>query len=153
GSVVSINSKGNDLGDVSFGVHYQINHGSETMPYFVANFLAKAPTGTSPFDVPLDFNTGIPTKLPTGTGFWALQPSVTAIYPSDPVVFFGNLRYIYNVGSDVTLQPSANTSPVAQQVNIKPGDGIGGSFGMGFGINDKASFSLAYEQVHFFSTS
>src|SRR5262249_47398366 len=122
GSVISINSKGNDLGDVSFGAHYQINHGSETMPYFVANFLVKAPTGTSPFDVPLDFNTGIPTKLPTGTGFWALQPSVTAIYPSDPVVFFGNLRYIYNVGSNVTLQPSANTSPVAQQVNIKPGD-------------------------------
>jgi hypothetical protein len=153
GSVVSINSKGNELGDVTFGAHYQINQGTENIPYFVANFLVKSATGKSPFDVPLDFNTGIPTQLPTGTGFWALQPSVTAIYPSDPVVFFGNLRYIYNVGSTVTLQPSVNTSPVAQQVKIKPGDGVGGSFGMGFGINDKASFSLAYEQVHFFATS
>jgi hypothetical protein len=153
GSVISSNTKGNDLGDVQFGAHYQINQGSEDWPYFVGNLLVKSNTGKSPFAVPLDFNTGIPTQLPTGTGFWAIQPSLTAIYPSDPVVFFGNLRYIYNVGANVTLQPTVNTSPVAQTVNIKPGDGIGGSFGMGFGINDKASFSLAYEQVYFMSTS
>ena len=78
---------------------------------------------------------------------------MTAIFPSDPVVFFGNLRYIYNVGSTVTLQPSVNTNATPQRVNIKPGDGIGGSVGMGFGINDKASFSLAYEHIYFMSTS
>lgn len=152
GAVVSTNAKGNDIGDVQFGAHYQINSGSDVWPYFVANLLVKSNTGRSPFDVPLDFNTGIPTQLPTGTGFWAIQPSVTAIYPSDPVVFFGNLRYIYNVGADVTLQPTVNTNPTPTTVNIKPGDGIGGSVGMGFGINDKASFSLAYEHIYFMST-
>jgi hypothetical protein len=153
GAIVATNAKGSGLGDVQFGAHYQINSGSENVPYFVANLLVKSNTGRSPFDVPVDFNTGIPTQLPTGTGFWAIQPSVTAIYPSDPVVFFGNLRYIYNVGADVMLQPTVNTNPTPTKVNIKPGDGIGGSFGMGFGINDKASFSLAYEHIYFMSTS
>jgi hypothetical protein len=153
GAIVSTNAKGNDIGDIQFGAHYQINSGSEGWPYFVGNLLVKSNTGRSPFDVPVDFNTGIPTQLPTGTGFWAIQPSVTAIFPSDPVVFFGNLRYIYNVGSTVTLQPSVNTSATPQKVDIKPGDGVGGSVGMGFGINDKASFSLAYEHIYFMSTS
>lgn len=152
GAVTSLNAKGNDIGDVQFGAHYQINNGSEGWPYFVANLLVKSDTGKSPFAVPVDFNTGIPTQLPTGTGFWAIQPSVTAIYPSDPVVFFANLRYIYNVGANVTLQPSVNTNATPTQVKIKPGDGLGGSVGMGFGINDKASFSLAYEHVYFLST-
>jgi hypothetical protein len=156
GTVTSTTAYGRDLGDIQFGAHYQINDGSGGWPYFVANILAKSTTGKSPFDVPVDFNSGIPTQLPTGTGFWAIQPSLTAIYPSDPVVFFGNLKYIYNVGDTVTLQavsPSVGGTGAAQRVNLKPGDGIGGAFGMGFGINDKASFSLAYEDTYLFTTT
>lgn len=153
GTVTSHSADGHDLGDIQFGAHYQINSGDGGWPYFVANLLAKSTTGKSPFDVPVDFNSGIPLQEPTGTGFWAIQPSLTAIYPSDPVVFFGNLRYIYNVGDTVTIQPTANGFATPTQANIKPGDGIGGAFGMGFGINDKASFSLAYEQTYLMSTS
>ena len=156
GTVTQTSAYGHDLGDIQFGAHYQINDGSGGWPYFVANILAKSTTGKSPFDVPVNFNTGIPTQLPTGTGFWAIQPSLTAIYPSDPVVFFGNLKYIYNIGDTVTLQavsPSVGGTGATQRVNLKPGDGIGGAFGMGFGINDKASFSLAYEETYLFSTT
>lgn len=153
GTVTQHSATGHDLGDVQFGGHYQINDGAGGWPYFVANLLVKSTTGKSPFDVPVDFNSGIPTQLPTGTGFWAIQPSVTAIYPSDPVVFFGNLKYIYNVGETVTVQPTANGFATPTSTNIKPGDGIGGAFGMGFGINDKASFSLAYEQTYLMSTT
>lgn len=150
----AINASGKDLGDIQFGAHYQLNSGADGWPYFVANVLVKSNTGRSPFDVPLDRNTGIPTEMNTGTGFWAVQPSITAIYPSDPVVFFANLRYIWNLASTVTLQPSipANiTTPT--RATIDPGNGIGGSFGMGFGINERASFSLAYEQTYLMSTS
>lgn len=156
GTLTQTSAYGHDLGDIQFGAHYQINDGSGGWPYFVANILAKSTTGKSPFDVPVDFNTGVPTQLPTGTGFWAIQPSLTAIYPSDPVVFFGNLKYIYNVGDKVTLQatsPTVGGTGFAQRVDLKPGDGIGGAFGMGFGINDKASFSLAYEDTYLFSTT
>jgi TolA-binding protein len=153
GTVTTHSADGNDLGDIQFGAHYQFNSGDGGWPYFVGNLLVKSTSGKSPFDVPVDFNSGIPTKLPTGTGFWAIEPSLTAIYPSDPVVFFGNLRYIYNVGDTVTIQPTANGFATPTRVNIKPGDGVGGAFGMGFGINDKASFSLAYEQTYLMATS
>lgn len=152
-SQTSINASGKDIGDIQFGAHYQLNNGADGWPYFVANMLVKSDTGRSPFDVPVDFNTGVPTEMNTGTGFWAVQPSLTAIYPSDPVVFFANLRYIWNVARTVTVQPTANTTSTPQRENIDPGDGIGGTFGMGFGINDRASFSLAYEHTYLMSTS
>lgn len=153
-SQTAINASGKDLGDVQFGAHYQLNSGTGGWPYFVANLLVKSNTGRSPFDVPVDPTTGIPTEMNTGTGFWAVQPSVTAIYPSDPVVFFANLRYIWNIARTVTLQPSTAAGisrPTPADIN--PGDGIGGSFGMGFGINDRASFSLAYEHTYLMSTT
>ena len=68
-------------------------------------------------------------------------------------MFFANLRYIWNVARTVTVQPTANTTSTPQRENIDPGDGIGGTFGMGFGINDRASFSLAYEHTYLMSTS
>jgi hypothetical protein len=150
---VTNSSTGHDLGDISFGAHYQMNSGAGGWPYFIGNFLVKTRTGTDPFSVPVDFNTGLPTRLPTGTGFYTLQPSITAIYPSDPVAIFGNLRYNYNVGRTVTLQPTQFTSATAQSVSLHPGDGIGGTVGMGVGINDHASFSLAYEETYFFPTT
>jgi len=153
GSEVTNTTSGKGLGDVSFGAHYQINSGAGGWPYFIGNFLVKTRTGKDPFSVPVNFNTGLPSQLPTGTGFYTLQPSVTAIYPSDPVVFFANLRYNYNIGRTVTLQPTQFTNAVAQNVNLQPGGGIGATVGMGFGINDRASFSLAYEQTYFFPTT
>lgn len=153
GTVTETSANGHNLGDIQFGGHYQINNGEGGWPWFVANLLVKTETGKSPFDVPVDFTTGIPTQLPTGTGFWAIEPSVTAIYPSDPVVFFGNIKYIYNVGQTVTIQPTVNGFAVPTPANIKPGDGVGAAFGMGFGINDKASFSLAYEGTYVMSTT
>src|SRR3546814_12021787 len=40
--------------------------------------------------------TGLPLELPTGSGFAAVQPRVTWLYASDPVVFFGSFSYLHN---------------------------------------------------------
>ena len=62
-------------------------------------------TGTDPFQVTTDClqrcvesvinevdlsatGTGLPLQQPTGSGFWSIQPGVTWLYPTDPVVFF-----------------------------------------------------------------
>jgi hypothetical protein len=153
GTVLQQNAYGYGIGDVQFGGHYQINNGADGWPYFVANLLVKSDTGRDPFEVPINVNTGLPTTLPTGTGFWAFQPSITAIYPSDPVVFFVNVKDIYQIPRHAVLQPSAPafiTSP--ENVFIAPGNAFGASIGMGFGINEKASFSLAFEDTVFLST-
>lgn len=137
----TFNATGNDIGDLEFAGRYQLNSGSNGWPILVGNIVATAPTGKSPFDVNFVQAQGVPgavfpTELPTGVGYFSFQPSLTALYPTDPAVFFGNLSYSYN----------AETNTNAGKVN--PGDTLGFSFGMGFGINERSSFSLGYSHKH-----
>jgi hypothetical protein len=132
---------GDGLGDVEFAAHYQINDGSRGWPFFVGNLRAKSDTGTSPFDVDTD-SSGNPTELPTGTGFWSVQPSITAIMPTDPAVIFANLNYTWNIARDIDGFG-----------DIDPGDTFGGSLGIGFALNEKLSISMAYDHVYVLKTT
>jgi hypothetical protein len=123
---------GNDIGDVEAGLHYQINKGNDGWPVFIANGRFKSTTGTGPFEVPIDPDTGLQLELPTGSGFYSVQPSVTAIFPSDPVVFFGNLGY------GVSFKRDTNRG------EIDPGDSVSASAGMSLLLNDRLSLSLSY---------
>ncbi len=134
---------GDGIGDLEFGANYQLTNGEGGWPFLVANFRVKSNTGTNPFEVNIDPDTGLQTELPTGSGFWALSPSITAIFPSDPVVFFGNLGYLYNMPNDF----GGNTG------EIDPGDSISFSFGMGLGINDRTSFNVGYGHSVVFETT
>lgn len=125
---------GYGLGDIELAAHYQINNGQNGWPYFIGNLRFKSITGEGPFDVPTDAATGLQLEAPTGSGFYAIQPSLTMLYPTDPAVFFSNLGYVYNIEKDVG----------GSYGTIDPGDSINASFGMGFSINDKTSFSLGY---------
>lgn len=148
---------GSGLGDVEFAFDYQLNRGLNGWPFFIAGARVSAPTGTDPFDVetidiqvrdndgnPAEDADGnpiiqrFPTELATGSGFWGIQPSLTFLYPTDPAVFFGtlsyNLNFEKNVGDDVG--------------RIDPGNTIGLSGGMGFGINERSSFSLGFSYKH-----
>lgn len=128
------------LGDVEVGAHYQINDGKGGWPFFISNMRFKSITGEGPFEIPTDANGNL-TRLPTGTGFYAIQPSVTAIYPSDPIVYYANLGYLYNV--------SRNFSGIG---NVEPGDSISAAFGMSMSFNDRASFSIGYSHSSVFET-
>ncbi|MGZ8164450.1 MAG: transporter, partial [Methylobacter sp.] len=137
----TFNATGTDIGDIEFAGRYQLNSGIGGWPIFVGNIVATMPTGKSPFDIEFVQAQGVPgatfpTELPTGAGFMSIQPSITALYPTDPAVFFGNLSYSYNV----------ETSENVGKVN--PGDTLGMSFGMGFGLNERSSFSLGYSHKH-----
>jgi len=125
---------GYGLGDIELAAHYQINNGQNGWPYFIGNLRFKSITGEGPFDVPINAATGLQLEAPTGSGFYALQPSITMLYPTDPAVFFSNLGYVYNIEKDVG----------GSYGTIDPGDSINASLGMGFSINDKTSFSLGY---------
>jgi hypothetical protein len=127
------NADGNDIGDIEFGFRYQINMPKSDGPIFIGGIRVKSDTGTDPFEVDIDPATNLPTELATGSGFWGIQPSLTAILPSDPAVFFGSVSYMYYFDRTVS------------GVKIDPGDTIGFNFGVGYGINEKASFSLGYE--------
>ncbi|UWX03985.1 hypothetical protein H1235_17235 [Pseudoxanthomonas sp. NC8] len=99
------NSSGHGLGDVEASVRYQFNRGGPDKPFYVGWLRYKSRTGTDIFEVVTDCvtrcvanatGTGLPLELPMGSGFNSLQPGVTLLYPSDPVVFFGSFSYLYN---------------------------------------------------------
>ncbi|HZD26412.1 MAG TPA: transporter, partial [Alphaproteobacteria bacterium] len=144
---------GSGLGDIEAGAHYQFTDGLGALPILVANVRVKSRTGKDPFEVPLepsgsDF-AGLESELPTGNGFWAVEPSVTAIIPSDPVVFFATAGYQWNIKRTIT---SENVNSGAS-TEIDPGDAFKVGMGFGFGINERASFNLGYDHAFVFKST
>lgn len=130
-----------DIGDVELAYHYQLNNGTGGWPFLIGNFRIKSDTGTSPFDVERDNVTGQELELATGSGFWSFEPSVTAIIPSDPVVFYGNAGYLWNAERSIDEQISS-TRFVG---DVNPGNAVRISFGLGLALNEDASFSVGYQ--------
>src|SRR5450830_1176438 len=147
-------TSGKAIGDVELAGRYQLNNGGPDKAYYVAGLRFKTRTGRDPFDVVTDClhrcvgenvtGTGLPLDLPTGSGFYSLQPSLTWLFPSDPAIFFGSLSYMHNFKrSNVSrLVLNGERDPLGE---LKPGDVIGFNFGMGLALNDKASFSIGYD--------
>lgn len=136
--------EGEGIGDVELAVHYQINAGNEGWPIFIGNVRYKSTTGEGPYDVARN-SAGIQTELPTGSGFHAIEPSVTALYPSDPAVFYANLGYLHNFDDDVNKTFVIEGGDNQTVGNVDPGDALRMSFGMAYSINSRASFSLGYK--------
>ncbi|MGD8956369.1 MAG: hypothetical protein PVJ03_03480 [Chromatiaceae bacterium] len=152
---------GDDIGDIEFAIDYQLNDGLGGWPFFTTSLRVKTDTGTDPYSVetfdvvPTDENGDcftnddgecliqqFPKELATGTGTWSIQPSLTFLYPTDPAVFYGTVDYSFNLKNDFGGDIG----------EIDPGDAIGLSGGMGFGINDRSSFSIGFSYKHGFET-
>lgn len=143
-------TEGHGIGDVEASLRYQLNSGSDGAPVFIASLRAKSDTGDGPFDIERDtiFSddgvrlTDVLLEQPTGSGFWGVQPSVTAIFTTAPAVLYGSLSYYWNVERDVG----------GEQGKVDPGDAVGLNLGIGFAINQRTSFSLGYEHNTVFKT-
>ncbi|MDK3023585.1 acetate kinase [Cupriavidus taiwanensis] len=149
------NSSGKGMGDVEATVRYQLNYGNERIPYFVGWLRYKSATGKDPFEVVTDCvtrcvgnatGTGLPLGLPTGTGFQAIQPGITWLLPTDPAVFFGTFSYLHNFARNNVSRTVLNGEK-ENLGKIAPGDIFEFSFGMGLSLNEKASFSIGYDQA------
>jgi hypothetical protein len=165
--VLNSDADGNGIGDVEAALHYDFTNLIFDAPYkvyTVANLKVKAPTGEGPFDVDTDLQ-GLPEELATGSGFWAVQPSFTAIFPNDPVVFFGTVGYTLNIGEHIGQQRQIirdcdpgdpDCEPVDQLVDIgdvEPGDSVNTSIGMGLSLNERTSVSLGFSFDYVFETT
>ena len=115
-------------------MRYQLNQPTGG-PFYIAGLRIKTDTGRGPFDLAFDPVTELRTELPTGSGFWGIQPKLTAIFSSDPAVFYGSINYMFHLEKDIN-------SSVGK---YDPGDIYGFNFGMGLGLNEKASISLGYD--------
>ena len=147
-------TSGRGAGDAEVAARYQVNNGGPDKGYYVGGLRFKSRTGQDPFEVVTDCSkrcigdnatgTGLPLELPTGSGFYSLQPSLTWLFPSDPAVFFGSISYLHNFKRSNVSRTVLNGE---QELlgEVKPGDIIGFNFGMGLALNDKASLSLGYD--------
>ena len=132
-------ANGSGLGDIEATARYQINKGGPDQLYFVGFTRLKSTTGTGPFEVPIDPITGFQTELPTGSGFYIIQPGLTFLFPSDPVVLFSSVSYIWNKSRDIGGQIG----------RIDPGSGGNLNLGLGLSLNEKLSLSLGYDHTVF----
>ena len=156
------NADGHGIGDVELTGRYQLNNGGMDHPYYVLWLRYKSRTGKDLFEVTTDCvtrcvanatGTGLPLELPTGSGFQAIQPGITWLYASDPVVLFGSFSYLHNFPrNDVSRTvltgapegfPQTSTELIGK---VEAGDIIGFNVGMGLALNEKAAVSVGYEQ-------
>lgn len=148
------NASGNGLGDVEAALRYQLDQGGPNTPYFIAGLRAIFPTGKNPFQVRYapasvaSAGTLIQEQLPTGAGFYGVQPSFTAIFPSDPAVFFGGISYLYNFARK--FNKTIGGSFIGR---VEPGYQIEFDFGMGLALNQRSSVSLGYRHTFVGKTS
>lgn len=134
------------VGDAELSLRYQLNRPKPQSPIWVTGLRVKSDTGTSPFEVPFD-EFGVATGLATGSGFWGVQPSLSFLLPSDPVVIYGGLGYLWNIERDIDRQVGD-----AFIGAVDPGDAINASVGFGFALNPRFSFSLGYRHNYIFAT-
>jgi hypothetical protein len=147
-------TSGKGIGDVELAARYQLNNGGPDSAYYVGGLRFKSRTGRDPFRVVTDCTkrcigenatgTGLPLDLPTGSGFYSLQPSLTWLFPSDPAVFFGSISYLHNF-KRTNVSRTVLGGEKEFLGDVKPGDIAGFNFGIGLALNDKASLSLGYD--------
>lgn len=135
-----------DVGDLEFSARYQFNTPRPGLPIILGGLRYKADTGVGPFDVPYD-EFGVAQGLATGSGFQAIEPSVSVLLPTDPAVIFANVSYIHNFGRNIDKEIGG-----AHVGKVEPGDLIGASTGFGFAVNPRFSFSLGYKHNYIFPT-
>ncbi|MBG6081895.1 hypothetical protein IWX58_003582 [Rubrivivax gelatinosus] len=142
-------ARSHGIGDVEFSARYQFNDGGIEKPYYIGSLRLKTRTGTDPFEVltsktVVGFrNDGIQTELPTGSGFYGLQPALTVLYPTDPAVFFGSLSYLHTFSrSGISRRTDQGPEWLGR---VSPGAILGFNFGMGLALNERSSFSIGYD--------
>lgn len=155
------NANGHGIGDVEVTGRFQLNQGAPDRPFYVGWLRYKTRTGKDLFDVVTDCvtrcvsnatGTGLPLELPTGSGFASLQPGITWLYPSDPVVFFGSFSYLYNFQREDVSRTVLTGAPTGYQQtttefigDMKVGDIIGLNLGLGLALNEKAAISMGFD--------
>lgn len=134
------------VGDAEISLRYQLNRPKPQSPIWIAGLRVKTDTGSSPFEIPFD-EFGVATGLATGSGFWGVQPSLSFLLPSDPVVIYGGAGYLWNIERDIDREVGG-----VLVGKVDPGDAINASVGFGFALNPRFSFSLGYRHNYIFST-
>lgn len=121
------------LGDIQASAAWQALIGRQALPDVILRLQGTFPTGKDSFEIETEtIGSGGQRRLkepPTGSGFYSLTPSLTAVWRSDPVVFFASTRYALNLKRNVgvgfgTIDPG-NTFEMSAGINIALSERVG----------------------------
>lgn len=146
GIVRNIHMRDNGIGDAEATLRYQINKVRPLHPIWIASLRVKSDTGKGPFEIPYD-EFGVATGLAMGSGFWGVQPGISFLLPSDPVVIYGGLSYFWHIARDIDDEIGD-----VHVGRVDPGDAIAANIGFGFALNPRFSYSLGYRHNFIFPT-
>lgn len=118
------------LGDVQAGLKYAF-HREDALPEMIGTFDFRAPTGRVR-------NPLLASAAVTGSGQWAAAGGLNLIKSFDPVVFFGGLRYEYNI-----FNRTAGTT-------FGSWSNFGYNLGLGFAVNHRVTL-LGQFQGNYYS--
>ena len=138
--------KGGGIGDIEVSTRYQLASARRGLPFIIANLGAVLPTGKSAFELPRT-DVGAATDIATGSGFFSVSPSLTAILPTDPAVLFGTLGYTYSFAENVDTRIGDTAID-----RVDPGQSLSASLGIGVSLNQRTSFNLGYAHSWVFGT-
>jgi len=128
------------LGDISAGISRQLTIEHGKVPDLIANARFKSTTGADSFTL-------TSSEVALGTGFNAIQGNITAAKSSDPLVFFGNIGYTYNIPADHTISANDPSNPSATTIgHFNPGSAIGFQVGSILAINPDTSMTIGWDQ-------
>jgi len=132
------------IGDVQFGLSYQLLHEHGVVPDLILQSEARAPTGKSQFDIHSS------SQLAQGSGVWGDRIGVTAIKTLDPVVLIFNSGYTYNFTRDFVVFNSSTTNFMA--TTYYPGGSVDFTVAVAIAMNPSFAINLGVLERYTFST-
>jgi hypothetical protein len=126
---------GYGIGDVEASIFGQAFIGSEALPDVILKVRGRFPTGKSPFDVETEQTAGGTRlkELPTGAGFYTINPGITLVWRTDPVVFFIGGGYSFNLQREF-----------GRFGKVNPGDTVEISAGLNLAVSERVAVNLSF---------
>ncbi len=124
------------LGDVEATASYQVLDRAGWIPGLVVRARGRFPTGKSPFDIETrqtEGNRAVLDSAPTGSGFYGVNPGLTAVWRTDPVIFFAGGGYTFNL-------PRTEE----ETGKIDPGDTYNWFVGMNLALTEVVSVNFSF---------
>ena len=129
------------LGDIEGAIYYQPIRERGWVPDVILSVRGKGITGEDPFG-------GDGTQLPTGTGFYSVSGTITAVKSADPAVLFASFIYTHNFDRTVKLLGTHEF-----ESTINPGETIGYNLGIAIALSIDVALSFRFEQRFVSTTS
>jgi hypothetical protein len=125
-----------NIGDLEASVSWQAVNEQGWIPAMIFRAKARFPTGENPFEIRTeDVGGGILrlTEPPTGSGFYGVGPGVTAVWTTDPVVFYVGTTYLFNL--------ERNFSGFG---DINPGNSLEWLAGLNVALSERVALNVTF---------